>query len=452
MRPETNSLTAELEERLRFETLIADLSSKFVNLPAGEVDREIMDAQRRICELLGLDFSALWQWSDEAPGFFTLTHFYSAQEGPQPPERMNQDQYPWARQQLLAGRIIKVSSLEDLPAEAARDRETLRQFGIKSNLALPLSVGGEPPFGILGLNTTQAERDWPDALVKRLQLVAQIFANALARKRADQALRESEERLSLAADAAEAGLWVLDFEKRDFWATEKARMIFGYSTKEVITMDRLKASIHPDDWDHVQASVERSVHADEPVNVEYRIQLGDGRERWIASRGRPFFKPTGEPDRLLGSPWTSPSASGPKRRFAPAKRAWRRERSWPALGITKWTMTGAPASWTTGFGRSAAFPRAYQGLHPWSSGWNMCILTTANFSWTSVRSCTTGGSTGSPPSIATCIRPRGRSGSITSPGSPATAPPDTGSARSGWFAISPSKNGRNWKPRNCATT
>jgi ATP/maltotriose-dependent transcriptional regulator MalT len=47
------------------------------------------------------------------------------------------------------------------------------------------------------------ERAWPDALVKRLQLVAQIFSNALARKRADQALRESERRLSLAAEYAE---------------------------------------------------------------------------------------------------------------------------------------------------------------------------------------------------------------------------------------------------------
>jgi len=62
----------KLEERLRFEALIADLSSKFVNLPADEVDREIVDGERRVCELLGLDVAALWQWSDEAPGFFTL--------------------------------------------------------------------------------------------------------------------------------------------------------------------------------------------------------------------------------------------------------------------------------------------------------------------------------------------------------------------------------------------
>ena len=106
---------------------------------------------------------------------------------------MKVEDFPWFLQEMLAGRIVVIPSLKEMPAEAAHDRESCRQLGIKSNLCLPLSVGGEPPFGILGLNTTQAERDWPDALVKRLQLVAQIFTNALARKRTDQALRESEE-------------------------------------------------------------------------------------------------------------------------------------------------------------------------------------------------------------------------------------------------------------------
>ena len=48
MTPPSINPRPELEERLRFETLIADLSSKFINLPAGEVDREIEDAQRRV--------------------------------------------------------------------------------------------------------------------------------------------------------------------------------------------------------------------------------------------------------------------------------------------------------------------------------------------------------------------------------------------------------------------
>jgi hypothetical protein len=38
----------ELEEQLRFETILAEISSRFVNVPAGEVDREIEDAQRRM--------------------------------------------------------------------------------------------------------------------------------------------------------------------------------------------------------------------------------------------------------------------------------------------------------------------------------------------------------------------------------------------------------------------
>jgi hypothetical protein len=44
-------LRKEFEERLRFETLLADLSTRFVSVPAGQVDREIEDAQRRVCEL-----------------------------------------------------------------------------------------------------------------------------------------------------------------------------------------------------------------------------------------------------------------------------------------------------------------------------------------------------------------------------------------------------------------
>ena len=81
----------ESRERLEFETLIADLSSKFVNLPAGEVDREIMDAERRICEVLGLDLAALWQWSDEAPG---LLHAHPLLRRPGPSAAPRADESP----------------------------------------------------------------------------------------------------------------------------------------------------------------------------------------------------------------------------------------------------------------------------------------------------------------------------------------------------------------------
>ena len=226
--------------------LIADISSKFVNLPASEVDREIMEAERRLCEFLGLDFSTLWQWSDEAPGFFKLTHFYIAQDGPQPPDRMTQDQYPWAAQQLLAGRVITVATVAELPVEAARDRETLRQFGIKSNLALPLAMGGAPPFGVLGFGTMHAERKWPEALVNRLQLVAQIFTNALARKRADQILRESEELNRATFEQAAVGIAHVGPDGRWLRVNEKLCTIVGYPRPELIQLT-FQDITHPED-------------------------------------------------------------------------------------------------------------------------------------------------------------------------------------------------------------
>ena len=188
-------------------TLLADISSKFVNLPPSEVDREIEDALRRICELLDLDLATLWQWSDAAPGVLRFTHAYRAHGIPSTAEPSGQHQFPWVTGQLRAGRTVAIPSVERLPSEAAVDQANGRLGGIKSALAIPLSVGGERPVGALGLNSTRAERNWPDGLVKRLEVVAQIFANALARKRADQALRESEERMALAADAANFGVW-----------------------------------------------------------------------------------------------------------------------------------------------------------------------------------------------------------------------------------------------------
>src|SRR5215472_3857800 len=94
-------LCAELEERLRFETLLANLSVRFVNVPPDQVDAEIVDAQHSICECLGFDVSALWQQpTGEAPDVFVQSHYYRALEGPPVPDRMiATDFYPWSLSQ-----------------------------------------------------------------------------------------------------------------------------------------------------------------------------------------------------------------------------------------------------------------------------------------------------------------------------------------------------------------
>ena len=206
-----SNLQAELEACLRFEMLLAELSSKFINLPASELDSQIDNAQRQVCQCLGFDLAVLWRASGPARDNMVLTHFYRSFDGPPVPDRMSaRDHFPWFMQQALAGRLVAISSLEQLPPAAARDREVFACFGIKTTLNIPLSTGGGPVLGVVSFNDVKQEREWPEAQVTRLKLVAQIFANAIARTHTEEALRDSEQRPPLAADSAGAGLWSLD--------------------------------------------------------------------------------------------------------------------------------------------------------------------------------------------------------------------------------------------------
>jgi hypothetical protein len=111
---------SDLEERLRFESMLADLSSNFVNVAPDAVDAEIIEAQRRVCESLGIDLSALWQWSPEPPHDLVMTHLYRPLGGPPVPEKMDGTGFfPWCQENLLAGGSICLRTLDEAPPEAA---------------------------------------------------------------------------------------------------------------------------------------------------------------------------------------------------------------------------------------------------------------------------------------------------------------------------------------------
>jgi formate hydrogenlyase transcriptional activator len=300
--PEKAILRAELEEQLQFERLLTETSARFINLPAEQVESEIQDALRRICESLQFDRSTMWQIYEPARSDAPLTHLFQAQdqETPPIPERLStKDSFPWTMGKVLKGEIVTISKLADLPPEADRDRKLYLFYKTKSTVIIPLTAGGVI-MGHMAFATLRQERNWPEALVKRLQIVAQVFANALARKRADQALRESEARLSLAAASAGAGLWILDFASGRFWTTEKARELHGLTSEEELTFGRFVSLIHPEDREKIRRTTEEAKKSIVDTRVEYRIILPDGRVRWIVSLGRSYCSSGAQPESLMG--------------------------------------------------------------------------------------------------------------------------------------------------------
>ena len=180
-----------LKERLKFETLLAELSAHFINLPADRIDSEIEDAQRRICEFLALDRSTLWQVPEQESDTMLLTHIHQPPGSRPPAERMNvRDFFPWAAEKILNGETLTISKIADLPLEADRDRENFVSYGTVSTVIVPLSTGEGPVFGLLTFAVMGEERDWPETVVTGFKLIAQVFANALARGRMEEQLQE----------------------------------------------------------------------------------------------------------------------------------------------------------------------------------------------------------------------------------------------------------------------
>src|SRR5512139_3707802 len=84
-----------------------------------------------------------------------------------------------------------MNRVEDLPPEAEKERHMCLARGMKSVLSVPLVSGGKT-MASCALVSTRSERVWPEELVRRFRLIGDVFGNALERKQAEEASRESE--------------------------------------------------------------------------------------------------------------------------------------------------------------------------------------------------------------------------------------------------------------------
>ena len=292
---------AEIDKPIRFERLLAEMSTFFINLPADRIDSEIEAAQRRVCRFLDIDRSTLWQVHEGEPGTLLLTHLHQPPGSLSPPERMNAgDFFPWTVRKVLDRETLVFSNITDLPPEADRDRETFGLYGTKSGVYVPLSVGGGPVFGLLTFAVMREERSWPETVLAGFKLIAQVFANALARKQIEKDLRESEARLSVATDAAGAGLWIMEPDSGYVWATPKTRELFLFAPDEALNYESFFKAVHPEDRDRVKQAMQQAFQAGEYLRNEYRIVLPNGSIRWMVARGQGHLRSAGKPDRLMG--------------------------------------------------------------------------------------------------------------------------------------------------------
>jgi transcriptional regulator with GAF, ATPase, and Fis domain len=172
-----------------FEDLITELAASFVHVDPDALDAQIVESLRRIVLFLGIDRSTIGRF-DDAGNQLMRTHSWAI-PGIEPlPSPLRIADFPNLTRRLQLGEQIVLERVGELPAASSTDLQSLRRAGLKSMAAFPLTAR-QQTLGWVSFGSIRAEREWPEALIRRLRLVAGVFANALARRQQDNDLRQA---------------------------------------------------------------------------------------------------------------------------------------------------------------------------------------------------------------------------------------------------------------------
>ncbi|MFG0329726.1 MAG: PAS domain S-box protein [Phycisphaerales bacterium] len=178
--------------------------------------------------------------------------------------------------------------------------QLLRDHGVISGISCIIPSEGRRPWGVLGAHST-SRRQFTNDDVSFLQAVANVLGSAIHSHQTRSALRESEERLTMAMKAGRMGAWEWDIRTNEIRWSSTLEEIHGLEPGSFGgTFADFQADMHPDDRDRVLKTIRRSVDERTDYHIEYRMIRPDGRLGWLEARGRLLLDKDGEPLRMAG--------------------------------------------------------------------------------------------------------------------------------------------------------
>ncbi|GJE43066.1 PAS domain-containing protein [Methylobacterium soli] len=152
-----------------------------------------------------------------------------------------------------------------------------------------------------------ALRDEDGSVAAVLNITPETTARVVLERRLTEeqtALAMSEERLRLAVNNADVGLWDVDLVNDRLAWSARTKSMFGISADVPVTMDDFYVGLHPDDREATTAAYLAAADPERRAlyDVEYRtVGKEDGAERWVAAKGRGVFDASGRCLRVTGT-------------------------------------------------------------------------------------------------------------------------------------------------------
>ena len=196
---------------------------------------------------------------------------------------------------MTSGELVRADDIETDPRV---DREACRRIGLRSMVLMPLRYD-QLSFGVLKLMSSRIAA-FGAAAEQTLRLMGEFLGVTIARKRAEEALRQSEERLRLAQQAARIGTFEWNMQTNVIVWTPELEELYGLQPGSFGgTYEAWTALVHPDDLPQAKEPVQGPLIS-EVAESEWRVVWPDGSVRWLAGRARAFKDGTGKPLWMVG--------------------------------------------------------------------------------------------------------------------------------------------------------
>ena len=208
------------EKRLEFEKFLADLSGRLVALPPERVDDEIQNALKEVLEFFQIERCALLHL---LPGKTLYRVEYNATangiSSPYVGITLPVSLFPWMTRKVAFEReVVSFARLEELPEEAAIDKETFEKRGVRSGLYFSIAAMRSTDYS-LGVTSASNDRTCPEEYIPRLRLLGELFVNAVERSRGELALRERMDEIERLK---------LQLEKENLYLREEIKTVQGF--------------------------------------------------------------------------------------------------------------------------------------------------------------------------------------------------------------------------------
>lgn len=285
---------------ITLQKLAIRISARMVRSTIDSLDEDIMQYLMQLAVMLDVERAGLIEVSEDSP-MVNVAYAWYSNGAKQVPRDINlAEVFPLAYETLVKRRqVFSITRLSDFPPEGHVDKKAHELIGTKSILSIPLMIGRRVHH-VLTVHDLRNERLWTDDVVSQIRLFGEIFVSALQRREVEFILKRSNERLNLAAQAADCGLWELDLDSGIYWITQKAREHFNFAPGLEVSLPLVLDAIFPEDREQVIKAIEAAERSGDETIVEYRLRAPDGSVRWMISRGRTVSVEPGQRPRLMG--------------------------------------------------------------------------------------------------------------------------------------------------------